>query len=218
MKQLVQSVDRDVADYEQVMARRFAERYAEHRDPWTGEPAMSVITQMLCDTLADRQAHVLDVGTGRGRDAVALARAGHTVTGIDVATVPDWAVLAGQWAGRLRFEAVGLLDLPATAAYDAVLDNGCMHHQHPDSYGAYLRRLADVLRGDGLLMVSVFASGDGRGSLYTSNDERLHRDFGEQELVDLVTSVGFTFEGSCEVPRGLLGLNYMVATFRRAAA
>lgn len=201
--------------YYDVMRRTFADRYDQGRDPWTEEPAMGQAAGILCAALGEHRARVLDVGAGRGRDTAALLRAGHQVTGIDIVAMPEWDRIAGEWGQNVRFECAGLLDLPPVPAYDAVLDNGCLHHQHPEAYDAYLRRLHDVLRADGLLTVSVYLARAEAGALYRNNDERLHRDFTEPELRELLSAAGFAVVGVREVPRTLNNLRYLIVTLRR---
>jgi SAM-dependent methyltransferase len=201
--------------YYDAMRRDFASRYDEGRDPWTVEPAMGEAADILCSALGGHRARVLDVGTGRGRDTLALLRAGHRVTGIDIVATPEWDKITEEWGENVRFECAGLLDLPSVPAYDAILDNGCMHHQHPEVYDAYLRRLHDVLYPDGLLTVSVYLAEADTGSLYRNNDERLHRSFTKPELLDLLAKSGFAVLDVREAPRALHNLRYLVVTLRR---
>src|SRR5262245_14293225 len=68
-------------------------------------------------------ARVLDVGCGPGRHALALARRGIEVVGVDLS--PDFVELA-RAAGRaeglaLRFEIADVRDLEPTADFDAVV-------------------------------------------------------------------------------------------------
>ncbi|MFD7921576.1 SAM-dependent methyltransferase [Streptomyces sp. NPDC059740] len=205
--------------YPSALAEDFATRYAEGRDSWTGEPAMQHAVQDLIGVLADRPGqHVLDVGTGHGRDALVLLRAGHRVTGIDLLRSPQWDEVSAAGEDRARFLTTDLLNLPEDTVYDAVLDNGCMHHQHPDLYGAYIERLWRVLRPGGTLLVSVFGAREAQGATYLSNDRRLCREFTEAELGDVFGQHGFTLSSCRSVPRDLPGRHYLLATFSRDEA
>ncbi|MGW7574682.1 SAM-dependent methyltransferase [Streptomyces sp. NPDC054765] len=202
--------------YPSVLAEDFATRYTEGRDSWTAEPAMQHAVRNLVLALGDHPGrHILDVGTGHGRDAAELLRAGHRVTGIDLVPSPQWAEVRSAWGDRARFLTTDLLSFPDDVVYDAVLDNGCMHHQHPDLYGAYIGRLWQAVRSGGLLLVSVFGAREAQGATYLSNDRRLCREFTEDELSALFGRHGFTLTTCRSVPRALPGRHYLLATFRR---
>ncbi|MGK5727959.1 SAM-dependent methyltransferase [Streptomyces sp. URMC 124] len=215
------AVPLDEALYAAVLHSDFRDHYAGGRDVWTGEEAMRRAPRLLMDALRTRAgtgapADVLDIGTGHGRDAGLLLAAGHRVTGIDLVVSPQWETLTRLHPGRVRFFATAALDLPGTALYDAVLDNGCFHHQHPATYGPYLRRVHALLRPGGLLTLSVFHAADGRGGLYANEGSRLYREFTEDELTALVAGHGFAPVATHRVPRAIGGLAYLVSTFRRA--
>ncbi|MGA5352157.1 SAM-dependent methyltransferase [Streptomyces thermodiastaticus] len=209
----------DASAYTDVLRSDFHEHYAHGRDVWTAEKAMREAPRLLLRALGGRaDAHVLDIGAGHGRDAALLHAAGCRVTGIDLVESPEWAALTARSDGRMRFLVCSLTDLDGTAVHDAVLDNGCLHHQHPDTYGRYLRRVRELLRPGGLFTVSVFRSENGPGRLFANEAQRLYREFTEEELTGLVAKHGFTPVDVHTVPRGTPGLHYLVGTFRTADA
>lgn len=209
----------DESAYADVLRSDFQDHYVNGRDVWTAEDAMREAPRLLLRALRDpADAHVLDIGTGHGRDAAVLFDAGCRVTGIDLVESPEWAGLTARSHGRARFEVRSLLDLDAMAAYDAVLDNGCLHHQHPDGYGRYLGQIRELLRPGGLFTVSVFQSANGPGRLFANGARRLYREFTEGELTELVTAHGFTPVDVRPVPRGTAGLHYLVGTYRATDA
>lgn len=67
----------------------------------------------LVDTLAPRQAHILDAGCGPGRVGAALARAGHRVVGVDVDPVLIEAAEQDHPGPRWLVGDLAELDLPA---------------------------------------------------------------------------------------------------------
>ncbi|MFG2352750.1 SAM-dependent methyltransferase [Streptomyces sp. NPDC048521] len=209
----------DESAYADVLRSDFQDHYVNGRDVWTAEDAMREAPRLLLRALGDRPgAHVLDIGTGHGRDAAILSDAGCRVTGIDLVESPEWAALTARSDGRARFAVCSLSDLDGTAVHDAVLDNGCLHHQHPDGYGRYLGRIRELLRPGGLFTVSVFRSADGPGRLFANGARRLYREFTEEELTELVTAHGFTPVEVRLVPRGTAGLHYLVGTYRATGA
>ncbi|MGJ5893760.1 class I SAM-dependent methyltransferase [Streptomyces sp. V2] len=206
----------DESAYADVLRTDFQDHYARGRDVWTAERAMREAPRLLLAALGDRTEgpHVLDVGTGHGRDAAILADAGCRVTGIDLVESPEWTQLSARTEGRARFDACSLDDLAGTAVYDAVLDNGCLHHQHPDGYSRYLDRVRELLVPGGLFTVSVFESADGPGRLFANDARRLYREFTEEELTGLVLAHGFTPVEVLSVPRGTANLHYLVGIYR----
>lgn len=105
---------------------------------------------------ADGGLRVLDVGGGDGRDAVALAEAGHDVTVLDPA--PSWLAAARRRAAeagvseRVRTVEGSVDDLtPAGADYDLVLCHFVLHYRRADA--GDVARLAGVLRPGGRLSV-----------------------------------------------------------------
>ncbi|MFE5483506.1 SAM-dependent methyltransferase [Streptomyces sp. NPDC056527] len=208
----------DETAYATVLHSDFRDHYADGRDLWTGEQAMREAPRVLSRALGDaRDAHILDIGTGHGRDAEILLADGHRVTGIDLIASPEWETITARRPGRARFLVTPLTELPGTAEYRAVLDNGCLHHQHPDSYPRYLRRVRELLLPGGLFTVSVFQAAGEAGSLFVNAGKRLYREFTPDELDRLVTAQGFEPVEVRQVPRGTAGLTYLLGTFRRTA-
>ena len=104
----------------------------------------------------DRGLRVLDVGGGDGRDALALAEAGHHVTIVDPA--PAWLAQATRSAehsgltDRVSTVLGSLDDLPlGTGDYDLVLCHFVLHYR--PAGGEDIGRLSAMLRPGGRLSV-----------------------------------------------------------------
>ncbi len=204
----------DETAYEAVLSGDFEEHYAKGRDVWTAEEAMRSTPRVLLEELGTvTDAHVLDLGTGHGLDARILLEAGHRVTGVDLVASDEWPAIEARWPDRARFEATPFTEFTGEG-FDAVLDNGCLHHQHPAGYQRYLAQIHRLLRPGGLFTVSVFESPSGPGRLFVNDGNRLYREFTEQELTALVTPIGFTEPRVSRVARAAGDLCYLVATFR----
>jgi len=105
--------------------------------------------------------HVLDVGCGPGRHALALARRGIRVTGVDAS--PDFVELATAAAAAsdlpARFEVLDARDLPYRGEFDAAI---CLCQGGFGLLGGrddldVFARLAAAVRPGGTLAVSAFA-------------------------------------------------------------
>lgn len=207
----------DEAAYTAALSSDFEKHYAGGRDVWTGEEAMREAPRLLMRALGPvDDAHVLDIGTGHGLDARILLAAGHRVTGVDLVASPAWEEIGTRWPGRAQFTATELTEL-TEGDFDAALDNGCLHHQHPAGYPRYLARVRELLRPGGVFTVSVFESADGPGRLFANSGNRLYQEFTPAELTALVTAHGFTEVDRHRVPRGTTGLHYLVASYRSTA-
>jgi len=202
--------------YQDVLGSSFKASYNTADDVWSDEPAMRKVLPLLLEHLRP-DSHVLDVGAGRGRDTLQMLQAGHSVDALDLAATSDWAALIACWPERLSFIEGELLTVQLERRYDAVLDNGCLHHQHPESYEAYLRKLWQYTLPDGVLVVSFFTpSGEANaGTLWLQHDGRLTRDFIEAEACALLQTAGWMVEQTAVVPRQSGAHHYLVVVARR---
>jgi SAM-dependent methyltransferase len=100
------------------------------------------VEQFVRASLPPAPARVLEVGAGEGELAAVLAEAGYDVVAIDP-------------AGEGDIVPVALLDLDAPdASFDAALAVVSLHHVEP--FEQSCRRLAEVVRPGGLLVVDEF--------------------------------------------------------------
>lgn len=207
-----------LADYPDLLINSFRSSYDEQQDIWSDEPAMrEVVPALLAHLHAD--SHVLDVGAGRGRDTLALVAAGHRVTAIDLVATPEWQAIERDAGGRVRFIEGDLSGVALADGYDAVLDNGCLHHQHPDAYPAYLRRLWDHAVAGAWLAVSFFTPAPAvdapSGRLWTKHDGRLTRDFTTAEACALLESAGWRIERTLPIARASDAHHYLLVIGRK---
>lgn len=126
----------------QRMASVWAKAYDAGEDRWSHTAASRSTSAVVIASL-DPVSRVLDVGTGRGIDAVRYAAEGHTVTRIGLVALPEWVGIERRWPS-VRFEQGALADHVTYEPYDVIVDAGCFHHQHPadlDRHLAHIRRL-----------------------------------------------------------------------------
>lgn len=105
---------------------------------------------------------VLDVGCGRGANALMLAESGYTVIGIDIA--PDAIADAGQKAAKRHVRASFLtgnalkLDRHfAESTFSAVIDCGLFHVMEDEERPLYARQVHRVLKPGGRYFMMCFS-------------------------------------------------------------
>ncbi|GAA1818331.1 methyltransferase domain-containing protein [Planosporangium flavigriseum] len=139
-----------------------AAAYARHADSLRGALRHALVTRALLTHLPAAPQHVVDVGGGAGHQAIALARAGHTVTVID----PDAAMLqraadalnaeGDEVAARVTLrQGFGehARDILGDEPADAVCCHGVL--MYVDDPAPLLGALVDTVRPGGLISVLV---------------------------------------------------------------
>jgi SAM-dependent methyltransferase len=197
--------------YKDILRHSFTESYNTVDDVWTDDPAMRAVVQLLLPRLRDNS-HILDIGAGRGRDTLALLRAGHRVDAIDLIRSAEWSFISASWSDRVAFSEGDFLNLSLESKYDAVLDNGCLHHQHPDSYNLYFDRLRRVTHENAQLLLSFFtpAGSAESGGLSVQEDGRLTRDFSVNEAHQLLEAAGWQVAQTERIARLSKAYHYLV--------
>ena len=129
-------------------------RYQRGDTPWDLGAAPPVLEDLLVE-LGPSPLRVLVPGAGTGQDALAWARAGHTVTAVDIApsAIAALRAAAAEAGLRVRAEVGDLFALPEGygAAFDAVWEQTCFCAIQPGQRAAYVRAMAAALRPQGWL-------------------------------------------------------------------
>jgi methyl halide transferase len=135
-------------------AAGWEQRYRDGVTPWDlGGPPPALEDALVKPPLAGASWRVLVPGAGFGHDALALARAGHRVTAVDIA--PSACAALGVRAERagLPVEVLegDVLSLPARldGAFDAVWEQTCLCALAPERRQAYVASMAAALRPGG---------------------------------------------------------------------
>jgi len=104
------------------MATNYEEYYRAAKDA-LGPPG-KLITNFF-ETLPLQNARVLDVGCGQGRDALFIARLGHSVTGVDLSQTGIADMLAAARAGTLPI--TGITADISNWRFDIILFDRTLH-------------------------------------------------------------------------------------------
>jgi SAM-dependent methyltransferase len=143
--------------------------------PWARDDIDGDIATALAETSDARRA--LEVGTGTGTTAIAMAQRGLNVIATDVSS------RALEWArSRPGAESVTWLqdDILASrlqANFDVAVDRGCLHLLPRERHPAYVRAMAQRVRAGGRLILKVHSEA-------MTDDRKTHR-FARDELAAL---------------------------------
>ncbi len=128
----------------------------------------------------------LDLGTGAGTQAAALAKLGFKVTGTDISF---HAILnAKNVSSRVQFLQDDILSTRLIQKFDYVFDRGCFHVIEPKDRWKYVLKVSALLRPGGTLFLKCFSIRETRvtdGPFRFSEEqiEEIFRDEFESEQV-----------------------------------
>ncbi len=162
-------------------------------------------------------ARVLEIGSGGGRDALALEARGCVVRRTDVAPGFVEVLRSEGFSADLLDPLTDDLTDPERpeAPYDAVWANACLLHVARADLPTVLRRLAGATRAQGLLRAS-FKEGDGEGwSTHGSIETpRMFTYWRRAALEAVVTDAGWQVQETAESD-GQRGERWLAVTARR---
>jgi 2-polyprenyl-3-methyl-5-hydroxy-6-metoxy-1,4-benzoquinol methylase len=102
---------------------------------------------------------ILDLGTGPGTQAIALAERGFEVTGSDLSAgaIEQAKARTAGLSLKLEFVQDDVLDSRLAGQFDVVFDRGCFHVFAPEDRPRYARQLASWLRPGAWLFLKCFS-------------------------------------------------------------
>lgn len=126
--------------------------------PWFYEPLDHDVERAL-DRLGLTKGRILDLGTGPGTQAIALAKRGFDVTASDLSptAVAKAEARAAKSGASVRFVADDVLASRLEGPFDLVLDRGCFHTLPPECRGDYVATLARIVAPSGLAFLKTFS-------------------------------------------------------------
>jgi cyclopropane fatty-acyl-phospholipid synthase-like methyltransferase len=131
-------------------------------------------------SLKVRSAHVLDLGTGPGTQAIALARLGFDVVASDISgtAVQKAGERAKEKRARIRFVKDDILATQLKGPFDMIFDRGIFHVFPPEKRNAYVQSVSGLLRKGGHLLLKCFSDKEPPGEgPYRISEEEIRRSF-----------------------------------------
>lgn len=120
------------------------------------------LEQDIIDTLSSlgiKEGGLLDLGTGPGVQAIALAKLGFTVTATDIA--PTAIRLAREKAVRagvqVNFQQDDILNTQLEEHFDCIIDRGCFHAMAPHQRQNFVEQVFGLLKPGGVLIMKCFS-------------------------------------------------------------
>ncbi len=177
--------------------------------PWYC-PDLDRDVEKVLGRLGRRRGRILDLGTGPGTQAIALARRGFQVTAIDVsATAVEQARRRAVREGvEVRFLVDDIRDTRLGETFDLILDRGLFHVLAPEERHRYLEALKRLLPAGGYLLLKCFSAKETRpeGPPHRYRPEDIGRIFGPDfTVVDLWESA-FHRPGDTDPPKALFAI------------
>lgn len=144
--------------------------------------------------------HLLDLGTGPGTQALALAERGFRVTATDISEAAISLAREKAAAAGLTVEFVrdDILQSTLAGPFDLVLDRGCFHVFAQPERSAYLRNVSRLLDPGGILFLKTFSHRETRpDGPYRFSPEQIRDCFANS--FDLLESWESRYQGTLDV-------------------
>jgi 2-polyprenyl-3-methyl-5-hydroxy-6-metoxy-1,4-benzoquinol methylase len=126
--------------------------------PWFSRNLDHDIEKALTE-LKITKGNVLDIGTGPGTQAIALAKRGFQVTGTDISetAVRKAAERAQNEGAKVTFMADNILDSYLEDKFNFVIDRGCFHTINPPQRSDYILIVHSLIKTRGYLFLKCFS-------------------------------------------------------------
>ncbi|BAY23944.1 putative methyltransferase [Calothrix sp. NIES-2100] len=126
--------------------------------PWFN-PSLDPDVESALLTLELSNGSVLDLGTGPGTQAIALAELGFQVIATDLSetAIRQAAAKANHKGLQISFRQDDILNSRLEQSFDLILDRGCFHVLPPQSRSTYVQTVANLLKPNGYLLLKCFS-------------------------------------------------------------
>ncbi len=101
----------------------------------------------------------LDIGTGPGTQAIALAKLGFNVAATDISAsaIKKASEKAGKTDLNLSFIQDDILNSKLNKQFDVIFDRGCFHVFQPEKMPAYVKVINALLKNQGFLFLKCYS-------------------------------------------------------------
>ena len=131
-------------------------------------------------SLKIRSGHVLDLGTGPGTQAIALAELGFDVVASDISesAVRKAEARSKEKGLAIRFVKDDILATALKGPFDIIFDRGIFHVFPPEKRNAYVQSISGLLKKGGYLILKCFSDKEPPGEgPYRISGEEIRRSF-----------------------------------------
>ncbi len=144
---------RQIADWEEEYSTKDVKTL-----PWY-HTDMDADLAVALRALGITEGRALDLGTGPGTQAIALAKYGFDVTATDIApsAIKKAREAAAAEGVEVEFMVDDILDSRIEGEFDLVFDRGCFHTLHPEHRAAYVREITGHIKSGGYLLLKVMS-------------------------------------------------------------
>ncbi|MBD2776280.1 class I SAM-dependent methyltransferase [Iningainema tapete] len=126
--------------------------------PWFN-PELDVDLKLGLTKLNINTGKALDLGTGPGTQAIALAQRGFQVTATDLsgAAIGQAQEKAQEKGLHISFQQDDILNSKLNEEFDFVFDRGCFHVFHPEQRQDYVQVVHTLIKPKGYLFLKCFS-------------------------------------------------------------
>ncbi|BAZ67137.1 thiopurine S-methyltransferase [Fischerella sp. NIES-4106] len=175
--------------------------------PWYN-PDLDVDLEQALTKLKINSGTVLDLGTGPGTQAIALAKKGFRATGTDIseAAITQAESKAKEEGLDITFRQDDIFHSHLNQEFDFVFDRGCFHVFHPDLRQDYVRIVHNLIKPKGYLFLKCFSHLETREEgPYRFTPEEIKKIFGDR--FNVVSIDETVYQGTLDpLPKALFSI------------
>jgi cyclopropane fatty-acyl-phospholipid synthase-like methyltransferase len=175
--------------------------------PWYSTTLDSDFKKTL-ENMNVNSGHILDLGTGPGTQAVALAKIGFKITATDIsATAIEKAKIKSKQEGLdIDFQQDDIVNTKLNDKFDFIFDRGCFHTLSPENRDVYVKNVHNILKTEGILFLKCFSHKEkSDGGPYRFTPEQIEKYFHSYfKIISITESI---FKGNKKpLPKALFSI------------
>ena len=176
--------------------------------PWFNANLDPDLDQALTKLNLHTTSTALDLGTGPGTQAMALAQRGFKVTATDLSStaIEKAQALAKEKALDISWRQDDILNSNIDQTFDFVFDRGCFHVLPPEHRPDYVRVVDSLIKPNGYLFLKCFSHLETReGGPYRFTPEEIKEIFGSR--FNVISVEDTVYQGTLDpFPRALFSI------------